>query len=433
MIKNNSFLFFLLFFSLSLSAQPLQKGPYTVKILTEHVYNIEDSNDSNPAGIVTGDDGQIVHMNNCSDMYLIRGDKKTLLIDLSNDVKWDDTARESLRSIVYDLAGNNELFITITHNHGDHLGMLPAFKDDPKVKFWIPEAEFKGMDIFPENRTTCFPQNASFDLGGGMLINTMEIPGHTDHSTIFFLKSKNMVFTGDAIGSGSGVWLFNKESFYTYIKSIDALIKHIKDPTRNIDRDKLIIYGGHGWQRGKLEKLTVQYIYDMELLIERMGLGIAESEKMSAMIPFLDTNFKFGTATITWNKEAAAEYSDSFRKEMGQFTRISKTKDYGLTVTRLVVDLGEDSTVTEKDLTKDTFKVIGLNKSNKVSRDIKGLSVTDRRGYDVESGSHVTIDLDFGFDADSANAYFLVVSLNKDIGKYRKGTRFIQHGRTLRR
>ncbi|MGD9160763.1 MAG: MBL fold metallo-hydrolase, partial [Desulfobacteraceae bacterium] len=238
-------------------------GPYTVKTLTGHVYNIVDATDSNPAGIVTDNDGKIVHMNNSSDLYLIRGQKKALLIDLSNEVKWDDTAKESLRFIIYDLIGKKDLYITVTHKHDDHLGMLPAFKDDSRAKFWIPEAEFIGMDIFPENRTTRFTQNASFDLGDGMLINTLELPGHTDHSTVFFLKSKNMVFTGDAIGSGSGVWLFNKESFYRYIKSIKALIKYIKDPARNIDKDKLVIYGGHIWQRGELEKLTMQYVYDM--------------------------------------------------------------------------------------------------------------------------------------------------------------------------
>lgn len=432
---NKYFSFLLLSFlvSFSISAEPMQKGPYNVKILSEDVYNIEDANDSNPAGIVTGDDGQIVHMNNSSDMYLVRGSEKALLIDLSNEVKWDKTAKESLRSIVYDLSGKRDLYITVTHKHGDHLGMLPAFRDDPNINFWIPETEFKGMDIFPEEQTTYFPKNASFDLGGGIIINTMEMPGHTDHSTLFFLNKKNMVFSGDAIGSGSGVWLFNKESFYAYIKSVNELIKYLKDPAHNIDQEKFVIYGGHGWQRGNLEKLTIQYVYDMESLIERMGHGIAESEKMSVNIPFLDTNFKFGTAAISWNKEAAAEYADSMRQEMGLFTKISKTKDYGLTVTRLVIDLGDGSAVTEKDVAKDTFKVVGFNKSNKVSLDIKALSITDRRGYDLESGRYVTIDLDFGFDADSANACFLVVAMNKDMGKYHKGTRFIQHGRTLRR
>jgi hypothetical protein len=51
----------------------------------------------------------------------------------------------------------------------------------------------------------------------------------------------------------------------------------------------------------------------MQTLIERMGLGIAASETMESPISFLDTNFKYGTATITWNKEAAAKYADSVR------------------------------------------------------------------------------------------------------------------------
>ena len=111
MIKNISFLFFSLFISLTVCAQPVIKGPYTVKTLTEDVFDIEDANESNPAGMVIGDDGQVVHMNNCSDMYLIKGPRKALLIDLSNEVKWDKTAKESIRSIVYDLIGKREFYV----------------------------------------------------------------------------------------------------------------------------------------------------------------------------------------------------------------------------------------------------------------------------------------------------------------------------------
>ena len=64
---------------------------------------------------------------------------------------------------------------------------------------------------------------------------------------------------------------------------------------------------------GELEKLAGRYVYDMRTLIERIGQGAAESEPMSAPMSFLDTNFKYGTATITWNKEATAEYAESVR------------------------------------------------------------------------------------------------------------------------
>lgn len=303
----------LLFLSMCLFSftQSVQKGPYTVTTLANGVFHIEDSNSSNPAGNHLDKDGKSTSMNNCSDMYLVVGKDIAMLIDLSNNVKWDSTATESLRSVVYERAGNRKLYITVTHKHGDHLGMLSAFKDDVKASFWIPEAEFKGMDIFPAGRTTYFTTNASMTLGSDYTINTMEVPGHTDHSTLFFIKDKNMVFSGDAIGSGSGVWLFTYENFISYKPGIENLIKYIEDPANLIDPEKLVIYGGHAWQKGNVEKLTRQYIYDMQTLIEKIGLGTAEIEPRTGTPVFLDANFKFGTATITWNKEAAVKYAAS--------------------------------------------------------------------------------------------------------------------------
>jgi hydroxyacylglutathione hydrolase len=315
MMHKTTLLLVFLFIGFSAPAQPIQKGPYTIYVLTDGVYRIEDANDSNPAGMIMDEDGKIVHMNNCSDMYLVTGENKALLIDLSNEVKWDDTATESLRSIVYERVGNREFFIAVTHKHGDHLGMLSVFAEDPKAHFWIPEAEFKGMDLFPKERTLFFKENASLNLGGDFIIDTIEVAGHTDHSTVFFLKNKNLAFTGDAIGSGSGVWLFNYKSFIVYRDSVEKLVAYLENPQNHIDLEKLEIHGGHAWQRKGLKKLTAQYVYDMRTLIERMGRGTAESEAVSLQIPFLDTNFKYGTATITWNKAAAAKYAESARAE----------------------------------------------------------------------------------------------------------------------
>lgn len=293
-------------------AQKVETGPYTVYTIDKDVYHIEDANSANPAGYHTDEEGNITGTNNSSDMYLVVGENKALLIDLSNFVRWDSTATESLRSLVYERTGDRELLITFTHRHGDHTGMLPAFKDDPRAVFQIPAAEFSGRNIFPEDRTTLFTEGATLNLGGGCLINTIEVPGHTDHGTLFFLEGKDIVFSGDALGSGQGVWLFNYQSFINYISGINNLIRYIEDPANKIDREKLVIYGGHYWQRGQMEKLTSQYIYDMRTLIEKIKQGSAATSKSASQMPYLNTNFKYGTATITWNSEDAVKYAESF-------------------------------------------------------------------------------------------------------------------------
>ncbi len=311
MIKRNILWILLIFLCVSGITQAVEVGPYTVTEINDNVYHVEDGNKSNPPGVQIGDDGQMVSMNNCSDMYLIVGTKKALLIDLSNEVTWHDAAIESLRSLVYERVGKRKFVITVTHRHGDHLGMLLAFSDDPKATFWLPEKEFRDMDIFPAERTVYFAENASIDLGGDYVIRTMEVSGHTPHSTLFFLAGKDLVFTGDALGSGSGVWLFNEDSFYTYKDAIDKLISYIEDPGHNINTEKLRIWGGHSWQGKEVGELTAQYIYDMHSLIGEMKEGKVEAQDYSTFISFLDANFTYGTATITWNKEAARRFADA--------------------------------------------------------------------------------------------------------------------------
>ena len=300
-----------LFLSLLLTAAALAQnrevGPYTLYPIIPGVTRIEDSNRSNPAGIHLGADGKPTGFNNCSDMYLIVGGDKALLIDLSNFIKWDDTAVASLRSLVKEEIGARKLTIAFTHNHGDHTGMLPAFKDDKDVTFWIQTAEFEGRNLFPRERTTSIAVHPSLDLGGGVVVDTLEVPGHTDHSTVFFLRGKNLLFSGDAIGSGGGVWLFSAAGFAEYRQSVDRLIAYIRDPAHGIDESKLVVYGGHYWQKREKPKLAMQYILDMRTLIGKIKAGRAREEKVT-FGKYLDTDFSYGEATITWNKADAEKF-----------------------------------------------------------------------------------------------------------------------------
>jgi hypothetical protein len=124
---------------------------------------------------------------------------------------------------------------------------------------------------------------------------------------------------------------------------------------------------------------------------------------------------------------------DTASSNTGTFTRISKHQDYGLSVTRLVLDLGEGSTINEKDFSGDTFTVTGSNNSGKFVSKIKGMTISDVFGDAVESGRYVTIDLDFGLETDSGGGDSYTVTLNKDLGNYHKGTQFTQKGQTKRR
>ena len=123
----------------SLLAQKIERGPFTFEAISEGIYQIQDYNGERGRGTYTNAQGQVSY-NNCSDMYLIVGNNKALLVDLSNNVQWADNAAESLRSLVSEYSRGRDLIITVTHNHGDHLGMLHVFIES---LFWKPELRYR--------------------------------------------------------------------------------------------------------------------------------------------------------------------------------------------------------------------------------------------------------------------------------------------------
>ena len=54
----------------------VEVGPYTVSVIEDNVYHIQDYNSSNPAGEEFDAEGNKTHFNNCSDIYLIVGEKE---------------------------------------------------------------------------------------------------------------------------------------------------------------------------------------------------------------------------------------------------------------------------------------------------------------------------------------------------------------------
>lgn len=294
----------------------VQEGPYTITTISENVWHFQDCNDQNPSGETFDENGEKTHFNNCSDIYLIAGSKRALLIDLSNYVKWYDGAEESLRNSVASRIGDLPLTITFTHNHGDHTGMLPAYLNDTDVHFALPETDFqRTASRFPEGQYSLYNEGEVFDLGG-LTVSTVMVPGHTAGSMVFFVDGRDILLSGDAIGSGHGVWIFDLDAFKSYVDGVDHLVKYIDDPDNGIDKDALRVYGGHFWQKDWFPELGddvfgMGYIYDMQRLIDQIAAGKAQSEPSGLDHRVLDTYFRNGQAVIAWNSQFAEEYSES--------------------------------------------------------------------------------------------------------------------------
>ena len=314
-------------------AKDVEVGPYTVSVIGKNVYHIQDFNHENPAGETFDADGKLTHFNNCSDIYLLVGEKKALMIDLSNPINWADNAAESLRSIVAERTKGKPLTIAFTHEHGDHTGMLPAFVDDPDVRFALPAGDFawfeerypaakarfidwQGVLLVSSDGTV--NDGTTFDLGG-MTVVAIPVPGHTNGSMAYLLREQDLLFTGDAVGSGHGVWIFNEDGFNQYVTSVPSLIGWLED--LEVDEDRLKIYGGHYWQKDWLDlpgnrELGMEYLRDMKALLDEMEAGTAATEPSNLGRPELDTYFRHGEAIVTWSagqlEKHNAQYPEPF-------------------------------------------------------------------------------------------------------------------------
>ncbi len=293
----------------------VEVGPYTVSVIGKNIYHIQDYNSSNPAGESFDAEGKLTHFNNCSDIYLLVGKREALMIDLSNPINWADNAAESLQSLVAERIGDKPLTITFTHNHGDHTGMIPAFVDNPEVRFALPEADFERLaERFPESQRYFIDEGQVFDLGG-LEVATIAVPGHTPGSLVYLAKGRDLLFTGDAIGSGHGVWIFNEDGFNSYVTAVPQLIEMLDN--LGVRKDRLKVYGGHYWQKDWLElpgnrELGMEYINDMQALLWEMEAGTAATEPSNLGRPGLDTYFRHGQAIVTWSAKQAEKYRKQY-------------------------------------------------------------------------------------------------------------------------
>jgi glyoxylase-like metal-dependent hydrolase (beta-lactamase superfamily II)/S-formylglutathione hydrolase FrmB len=225
-------------------------GSYLIRKIGDRIFQINDPGDKSTRGGGWG-----------VDMYLVCGTRKALLIDLGNNyitgyekdlIKPRRNATEELLAVIDGLAGKLPLEITVTHMHPDHDGMIGAFSSRD-VTFWAGQGEdlnsLKTQHALNPEIFQLFTQGGkSFDLGGGRIVETFPVRGHSNGGTVYMIKKDMIVFSGDALGSGFGQAFPTIEKLKQVAEDSQKLVEYLKANFTSYERYGLRVYTGHWWQ-----------------------------------------------------------------------------------------------------------------------------------------------------------------------------------------
>lgn len=249
---------------------------HSIQKMRDDVYHISDDV-IKPLGGIEG--------YNPSSMYLIIGTERALLIDAGNSGvrgghldgnQNQDEYQKGIREILGDILGDKPFDVAITHRHGDHTGLLPAFED---VTVYYPEGDRREDGTYGDN-FEFIGEGYVFELGD-ITLETVNIPGHTPGGLVYLSVEDNLIATGDALGS-TFIWLFGEGAIDEYYEPVKALNERIKESP------DMLFMTGHHWQqlaeypaRGHdytpvNDPMTIQYVSDMVTLCEKIFDGSAE-------------------------------------------------------------------------------------------------------------------------------------------------------------
>ena len=174
--------------------------------------------------------------------YVLEGTERAAVIDTGI------TMGGKIMPVIRGLT-DKPLVLVITHAHIDHFHHMDEFDTVymSHREFEMPRAFLEGMFAGKHldlKRTIDITTGSVIDLGGDTL-EICAVPGHTPGSVAVLDTGRNIVFTGDAIGSGSGVLLQLEGCvpLTEYLVSLRAFLKWL------VDRGGAMrFYGGHHFQ-----------------------------------------------------------------------------------------------------------------------------------------------------------------------------------------
>lgn len=276
------------------------------------LYHIMDYTAANPYADSYDANGA-TNANNTSSMYVITSGDEAILVDMGNGAS--ATARQfgedskdqavldkidaEYRDLVLSLVGERKFKIAITHQHGDHVGYSTALAGlGYTVLYPEPDVTDSIVSRFEDyDFQTFVPGETSIPVGG-IALDTILCEGHTPGSTVYVINTPvitynygatnasatYIVLSGDAVGSGSSVWIFSLDGLNQLNGSIDRVVTALEGYTafdaglgKGEEKGaKLLLLGGHGWQyenRFGTMNMDIEYVKSMQNLIHLLADG----------------------------------------------------------------------------------------------------------------------------------------------------------------
>lgn len=238
--------------------------------------------------------------------YLVEGEKAAAVIDTG--------ISEGVRIVpLLKTLTQKPMVLILTHAHIDHVHHMDEFEtvymchDELTMpKEWLESHKAgKNLDFAA---TIPIDTGSKIDLGGRVL-EICKVSGHTPGSVAIYDPKDDMVFTGDAIGSGCGVWmqLVGSTSLEEYEESLRFFLAWL------VQRGgKMQFWGGHSNQYNQSRQipgfnpLTMGLLADLIDLVREVITGREKGEylEMSPEVRIREARYAaYGRAEMVFNPD----------------------------------------------------------------------------------------------------------------------------------
>ena len=207
-----------------------------------------------------------------SSFYVVEGRYRAAVIDTGI------TPGGRIMSLIRKLTSKPVVLI-LTHAHIDHMHHADEFDTVYMChkEFSVAPEILKGMmggKTLPLEKTIPIDTGSRIDLGDNVL-EICTVGGHTPGSVVIYDSKNELLFTGDALGSGYGVWLQVPGALplAQYRDNLRFLLKWL------VERGgRMQFWGGHSYQQFQSTLITGYNPLNMGLLCDLIDLvdGLVE-------------------------------------------------------------------------------------------------------------------------------------------------------------